>query len=109
MILKSDPTRSVRYRSSMPSCYNDGMAEYLETFVSDGMADETTGDVDAWVHVARIGRHTLTTDSQGFVTHVKHATEAQAIHAFDCAEMEYAERCQQWADEYAADCADTQG
>lgn len=92
MILKTDSTRSVKQGDYSKSCYSSAMAEYLEAaHVSEGMADETTGDVDSWRHVARVGRWLVVTTSDGFVTATRYETEAMAIALFEQADTEWRE------------------
>lgn len=74
----------------------DPMAEYLYILSMYGCADETTGDVEAPTqHVCRFGKRLLITDSQGFVTCTRLASENDAEQAFNLIDEEYAV----WSDE----------
>jgi hypothetical protein len=66
--------------------------EACEAYYMSGFADEESGDVEAPTgHFYRVGRYLVTTDSQGFHSWDRYATERDAETAFGDADCEYAE------------------
>lgn len=78
----------------------DPMAEYLHLLSMDGQEDDQTGDATEWNYwAARFGRRILTTDSQGFVSQYRYASE-------DEAKTDFAEMCDAyWRDSSENDYA----
>lgn len=66
----------------------------LEEVWLDGMADESTGNVDSpWGHVFRVHSALVHTDSLGFVTGWRYADEATAERVMAGEATAYAEWC----------------
>ncbi len=84
-------------RESYVFKYSCPMAAVVDGIVHEGAADETTGDMDFGVFVARVGRRVVWEDSQGFVDYRRYSDDVEAGAAF--AETAYA--YDEWLDQDA--------
>lgn len=74
----------------------EGVLDACETFYTNGMYDQISGDVEAPTgHFYRVDRWIVSTNSQGHSEAITYANESEAIQAFRELDRQYYE----WAEE----------